>query len=103
MSEFLRYTFLVLLGLCSILTLFMSIAFTGVLVAQSGEMDTAVVNVDKTIYYIWGIMAFGACLWLLSTFTRGLLRSTMGWFNVYRENIATYSVISLIFIVFVIS
>lgn len=100
MYELVRYTFLVLLGLACLVTLFISIAITATIVAHNGETS---IQMTDSVMWIWGAMAIAGCLWLSGTFFRSIYQAVYYWFQDYRDQITTYSVIGVIFIVFVIS
>ena len=101
MFEFVRYTFLVLLGLACIVTLFISIAITGAVVTQNGGLESA--HSANAIYWSWGIMAFAACFWIFGRFLLRVPLTILYWLQDYREHITAYALIGLICFIFVIT
>jgi|GEM_PF-4042122 len=100
MFELVRYTFLVLLGLTSIVALFISIPLLSGVVIQSGEFSPE--SNHQASLWMWGIMASSICLWLSSSFLLKVPGTIISWLSINKDNIAAYSVISLIFIMFVV-
>lgn len=101
MFEFVRYTFLVFLGLASMMTMFISLAVTGSILAQQGDVEAGL-N-PHVVFWILGVTATIICLWLSSSFILRVPLTILNWLSENRDQLAAYGVISLIFIVFVIS
>jgi hypothetical protein len=100
MFELVRYTFLVLLGLTSIVALFISIPLLSGVIIQSGDFAPEYNHHAAT--WMWGIAASSICLWLSSSFLLKVPATIISWLSINKDNIAAYSVISLIFIMFVV-
>ncbi len=100
MFELVRYTFLVLLGLTSIVALFISIPLLSSVLIQSGNFEPEY-NYPTSLW-LWGIMASSICLWLSSSFLLKVPSTVLSWMSINKDNIAAYSVISIIFIMFVV-
>lgn len=99
MFELVRYTFLVLLGLTCIVALFITMPLISAIILQSGEFET---DNYRSASWIWGIMAISICLWLSSSFILKVPNTVLSWLSINKDNIAAYSVVSLIFIMFVV-
>lgn len=101
MFEFVRYTFLVMLGLACMVTMFISLAVTGSILTQNGQAE---VVLDQNIAnWTLGLTAVLACLWLSSEFLLRVPLTIFYWFSDNRDQLAGYAVISAIFLVFVVS
>ncbi len=100
MFELVRYTFLVLLGLSCLVALFISIPLISSILIQSGNFE-AEYNQPMALW-MWGIIAASTCLWLSSSFILKVPGTIYSWLTINKDHIAAYSVISLIFIMFVI-
>ena len=103
---FVRYTFMVLLGLSCILALFISVAYTGAIVAHTGSVEAGNINAGynpSTTFWIWGFMSMGICLWLSSSFILKVPFTILHWLIVNKDHVAAYSVIGLIFVLFVVA
>lgn len=101
MFEFVRYTFLVLLGLACIVTLFISIAITGAVVTQSGSLEAS--HSTYAIYWSWGIMALAICFWIFGRFLLCVPFTILYWIQDYREHITAYALIGFICFIFIIT
>jgi len=101
MFEFVRYTILVLLGLASMVALFISLAITGTVIAQTGEFEAG--NNYYATFWTLGLSAIIGCLWLSNAFVRQVPRTILNWIAVNKDHITTYCVVTVIFFVFVVS
>ncbi len=101
MFEFVRYTILVLVGLASIITLFISLAITGALIVQTSDLP--VQNTNYATFWTLGLTALMACAWLSNNFVRRVPVTIFKWLQANKDQITAYCVISVIFFVFVVS
>ncbi|GJM01895.1 MAG: hypothetical protein DHS20C08_03960 [Rhodomicrobium sp.] len=101
MYEFVRYTFMVLLGLASLVAIFISFALTGAIVAQ--EDGASLAESSITIYWIWGAMAITGCLWIFGSFLYRVPFTILYWLQDHKDHITAYGVIMLLCVIFVVS
>lgn len=101
MFELVRYTFLVVLGLACLVAIFIAIAVTSTIVGRSSGLDPE--QNYFTTYLIWGGAALATCLWLSNSFIVKVPRTIGAWFQKNKDHIAAYTVISMIFLVFVVA
>ncbi len=101
MFAFWRYTLLVFVGLSSLMVMFFSLAITGTLIVNAGEINSAY-NPDTPLWII-GLTAIGACFWLSNNFIRSVPFVAFRWVNNHKDELTAYSVITIIFLVFMVS
>lgn len=99
MYEFVRYTFLVLLGMASLVALFISFAITGAVVTGTEGRDLA--ENSTAIYWIWGVMAISGCLWLFGSFLCRVPFTILHWLQDHKDHITAYLVLLLITMIFI--
>lgn len=107
MYEFVRYTFMILLGLASLVTIFISTALTGAIVTQNAAVTaggaTTLSESSITIYWIWGLMAIIACLWIFGSFLYRVPLTILHWLQDHKDHITAYGLVLFICFIFVIS
>lgn len=101
MYEFWRYTLLVLVGLASMMVMFISLALSGALVASAGEAPS-VADLGPA-YWVLGLSALYCCLWLTGDFCRRIPRLVLSWLSTHKDQLTATSVIMVIFLVFIVS
>ena len=99
MFEFMRYTLLVCVGLASMLIMFLSLALTGSIVAQSGGFDHG--QQSAVSWWVLGLSALIICAALSNSFVRRIPSTIFQWLRMNRDSLAVYCVVTAIFFVFV--
>ena len=101
MFAFWRYAFLVFLGISAFLVMFASLAITGTIVVNADEL--AAFYDESTPFWIIGLTALAFCIGMSEKFCRSMPGIAFSWLNHHKDEITAYSVITMIFLVFMVS